>query len=226
MKYTKKRIVKFLLAAFALISAFGAAMTVNAAAPKLSAKKVTCYVGGSNGLNLKGNVEKLQYGKVHFEVKYSQKKVAAVNITHGGKNDKCIVVISGLKKGKTTATITVWYGNNQKKDLKLVIDVKKLSQKPFKSFKIGETDFASKIKKSRYAGYDYDCSGELGLNRKLTVSITPQKGWKISEIHGMNSNNDQKIKNGQQIDTSKNYGIYVNFENIKTKTIMNVQMIW
>lgn len=52
MKYIKKKIVKFLLAAFALISAFGAAMTVNAAAPKLSAKKATCYVGGSNVLKM------------------------------------------------------------------------------------------------------------------------------------------------------------------------------
>lgn len=182
-------------------------------------------MGSYNLLTLKGDVEKLPYGKVHCEVKFSKKNLAIVFITQDPKKNACTVRVYGNRKGKTTATITVWYGKNQKKDLKLPIVVNKISGKPFTSFKIGETDFASRLKPDKSGSYAsnnfYD-----ELKGSQTVNITAQTGWKISDIYAYVNNGSKKIKNGGKINTKKCNGIDAILENKKTKSRIDVTMYW
>ena len=225
MKNTKKRAVKFLLAVFALISAFGAAMTVNAATPKLSAKSVTCYERGYAEITLKGvKTKDWEKGKVSIDVNNKKWQVADVYVMYGKKKSSdCVVHVYGTKKGKTTATITVKYGKNLKKQKKLKLTVKVLKFKnPVSSFKFDGKSCMSEIKQYSYAWAGSDLSG------KKKISVKPAKGWKIVEITAWpyDYSKTKKIKNNSKIDTSKYCQINVTLQNTKTKGKTNVGVSW
>ena len=226
MKHTKKRAVKFLLAAFALISAFGAAMTANAAAPKLSTGKVTTYVGGVTEVTIKGvKTQDFIDNKVSIEAEGFNYSVASVYGGPGAKmTSNCVVSILGNKKGKTKATITVRYGDNleQKKDLKLNVTVNKYTN-PCASLKIGKKNYASKFKKKTYT--------DITLPKKSAkISVKPKKGWKLSRIFSLKflgpaNTKVVKIKNNKKLDKSKlQSAIFVEFQNIKTKCKMTINL--
>ena len=225
MKNTKKRAVKFLLAVFALISAFGAAMTVNAAAPKLSAKSATTYVNGSTMVKLKGiKTKDVLEGKVTCDVKYSKNNIAFVNLGYGEKkNSNACIYVSGAKKGKTKVTINIRYGNDFKKSKKLTLNVKvNKYTNPCASFTFGGKKYASKFKKDTY----YISAGTLKGSKK--ISVKAKSGWKITEMGAWDYDysKSKKIKNGQKINTSKYCEFYAVFENIKTKTQIVRGIMW
>lgn len=220
MKQTKKRAVKFLLAAFALISAFGAALTVNAAAPSLSARSVTCSENGYATLTLKGIKSKdLDKGKVTCDVKLSKSFIADVNVFKGEKkNSYCTVFVRGYKKGKTKATITIKYGKNLKKTAKLKLNIKvNKYTNPCASLKIGKKNFSSGLKKDIFL-YVGKQSG------KVKLSVKAKKGWKVAGIEAwdMNAEKYKKLKNNKKFDSSKYIDFDVTFENIKTKAKVDV----
>lgn len=215
MKYTKKRVVKFLFAAFALISAFGAAMTVNAAAPKLSAKKVTCCENGYAFLTLKG----VKTDDVTTDIK--NPKIASVTYEPGEKkNSYGRIKVTGYKKGKTTATLIVRYGKKQKKTLKFSIQVKKAAF-PCASFKLGNKDYANKLSRENMYVWDKTLKG------RLRISVRAKSGWRVARIYLLTEEYASKnIKNNATVDTSKYKSACIEFQNMKTKSMIDATVTW
>lgn len=224
MKQKKKRAVKFLLAAFALISAFGAALTVNAAAPSLSAKNVTVYENSFTEITLKGvKTKDIKKGKVICDVQYSKPEVADVYVLNGAKkNSYGIVYVHGNTKGTVKVTITVKYGKNLKKQKKLRLNVKvKKRANPCASFKVGKQNYAPEFAKA-------DFYYPKKLTGKMKVSIKAKKGWRIVQIYTWNfgQKTAKKIKNNKKINTSNFVEVYALFEEAKTKTNVLVGIDW
>lgn len=216
MKNSKKRIVRLLLAAFALISVFGAAMTVNAAAPKLTSKKIVCYMGNSSyaqlpikGLSKATEVVSNKYGSV--KAQYSNPDIAELR-TSGYD-----IEIEPKNPGSTDVTFEVKYGKGMKKTKKLTCNIEvREYENPCKQLKFGSKDYASKFKKTAYTFFV--------LKGKQKLSVKAADGWKLTGIvahwmqgSGPNKVKSVKIKNGQVVDHNHYFQVDLIFKNKQTK---------
>lgn len=137
--------------------------------------------------------------------KSSNKKVLRISSVTGNS-----VYYEVLKAGKAVISFDVVY-KGKTTPLKTKVTVRKY-ERPCSSFKVGNKEYASKVKK--WPGFVYKYKGKSAKQR---VSVKAAKGWKLSSIEYYNGKKVKKIKNKSYIKCGKNVGVTAIFQNKKTK---------
>lgn len=149
-------------------------------------------------------------------LKTDRTSIARPKVEGTGKNRK--IVLHFLKPG----TVELSFQIEQEGKVYYFTEsyAMKKQTNPCASFKIGPKDYNKKIWRSNEIGYTI-----LSPKKKLKVSITPKKGWKIEGInlyaykHNSNSNYyvSKKIRNRSTVNLKgKSGGITATFKNKKT----------
>lgn len=216
----KIRLVSIMLAAVMVLSVLVPAPAVEAAGKPSAPKSLNCRVC------LDGNMAITNYASIKVKNfpkgakiknrKSSNKKV--LTISEAGK--KNYVGLELLKAGKAVVSFDVVY-KGKTTSLKTSVTVRKYAR-PCSSFKVGNKEYASKIKKSSFFHQGY--KGKKRTKEK--VSIKAAKGWKLNYITYIGPDGkEKKVKNKNYVkyDDGSVYMIAY-FQNKKTKEIQTVQM--
>ena len=141
------------------------------------------------------------------ELKSSDKNVLTVFKLYSGYTSLYMRV---RKPGKATITFKVKVGNKTY-SYKCKVTVHDY-ENPFKSLKIGKTNYASEFS---YMDY-YSLKGRKNLKGKL--AITTNKNWKIEriEIYDNTSPSSKRVKNKKVITLKKGQTLWVTCRNKKT----------
>lgn len=142
-------------------------------------------------------------------LKSSNKKIVKVQPWDKKLNT---VKIDAYKPGKSTITGVLYEGKKKIKKFKIEVVITKY-ECPVATFKVGNTDYASKYKK--IASY----SKSFKKGKKLKINIKAKKGWKIEKIEYISDKKGKEISNNSIITCNKKHSdIRVRFTN-KKKTI-------
>lgn len=156
------------------------------------------------------SVTKGDYYAINMGTKTKNAKTVTVKSSKASVADAFMsgstVMFDAKKAGKATLTITVTAKNGKKKTYKCKVVIYNYTN-PVKSFKVGNTQFASKFKRPNV--------GELYTGaKKAKVTVTPKAGWKLKKIeHVMISFSDgmkestKKVKNKSTISINGGYEI-------------------
>lgn len=215
----KIRLVSIMLAVVMVLSVLVPAPAVEAAGKPSAPKSLNCrvcFVGNMAITNYATiQVKNFPKGAKIKNQKSSNKKVLAV--TNARDN---YVGLELLKAGKTVVSFDVVY-KGKITSLKTRVTVRKYEW-PCSSFKVGNREYASKVKKSSFFHQGY--KGKKRTKEK--VSIKAAKGWKLINIRYYDSKGkEKKIKNKSYV-KYHNGDVYMiaYFQNKKTKEIQTVQM--
>lgn len=211
-----KKISKALLAIVLCLATILAVpnVDVEAAAPKIKGGK-TISAGSEYTLKIQ-LPKKLKRKQVKMSKSKSSNE-AIMSIPYGNYDSKTgVYTVSGsaFKSGKAKISFNLKVKNKTYKYSR-TITVKKYAN-PFKSFKLGKKDFASKFKKATYAPYI--------LKGSKTVKIVPKKNWKLVSIIGLTEPGAKPaiIKNGDKIVSDYYWHICVTMKNKKTGVTQEV----
>lgn len=163
-----------------------------------------------------------EYGRDTIKVsklKSSNSKVLKVHIANkGGKQEA--IGIQSKKAGTATVSFTATV-NGKKHNFKCKVKVVKY-QNPFKSFKVGSKNYASKYKNTSFSAWADNKNWPAPSKDKIKgkLNIVPNKNWKIKSIRVANAYETgwKKIKNKSKIDMSKKNSRTLQIEMRNSKT--------
>ena len=190
-----------------------------AATPKAKGEKTIALISGYSA-NYEFEIKlpkKLKEKQVKLSKSRSTNK-KVVEAPQGYYDSKTGVYrISGtaLKAGRAKISFSLKVKSKTYK-YSMTITVKKYTN-PFKSFKLGNKEFASKFNKKTYVPYI--------LKGSKTVKIVPKKDWKLVSIRGLTRPGAKPviIKNGAKISVKDDYWhICVMMKNKKTGVAQEV----
>ena len=208
----KKLLAVFLLIALAVTMA--PSTTSHAASPKFYKNiKIWKFSNGPKSYQSVFIMNPINNGKI---TKLKNTKPSVAKVTVGGSS---YITIQAKSTGTTKTTFQ--YGG---KKYTTKISVKKWVS-PCKQFKIGNKDYAKSFTKSNRFELN-----KQKKDKKETIKIVPQKGWKLLKIEQSTMDfNTKKVKNNGKVTLStKMTGTQVDvwFQNKKTKEKNKIALIY